>query len=268
MTDLNKPRQNHLLDALPNEEYERLLPYLELVPMELGKVLHESGAQAGYAYFPTTCLISLYYNLENGASSEVALVGNEGMVGIALFMDGGIMLNRAAVVSAGYAYRLQGQQFARESKQNLPLLKLLLRYTQALITQLAQTAVCNRHHTIDQQLCRFILLSLDRLAGSDLMMTQELIASMLGVRRESVSEAIGKLQRAGLVAYHRGRLTVLNRPGLEARVCECYQVVKTEFDRLLPMTPRQEPSTSHNRALSSIENHEMNLSPLPSKAAK
>jgi CRP-like cAMP-binding protein len=234
MTDLYSPRQNHLLDALPTAEYERLLPHLELVPMALGEVIYESGCELRHAYFPTTCIVSLLYVMATGQSAEIAVVGNEGMVGVALFMGGGSMPNRAVVQSSGYGYRLRALLLQHESSGNGPLLRLLLRYTQALITQMAQTAVCNRHHSVDQQLCRWLLLSLDRLAGDELAMTQELIANMLGVRREGVTEAAGKLHRAKLINYRRGHITVLNRPGLEQRVCECYQVVKTEYDRLLP----------------------------------
>jgi CRP-like cAMP-binding protein len=262
------PRKNHLLDALPKEEYEQLLPYLELVPMELGKALHESGEVLRYAYFPTTCIISLIYEMENGASSEVAVIGNEGMVGVALFMDSGRMQNRAVVISAGYAYRLQGQIFVREFNQNASMFNLMLHYTQALITQMAQTAACNRHHTIDQKLCHWLLLHLDRISGHELIMTHELISSMLGVRREGVTDAVGKLQRAGVVDCRRGHVTVLDRRGLEERVCECYQVVKTEFDRLLPGLARQEPSSPPIRALNSLEGRETNLSPLRVKAVK
>ncbi|MGR8941815.1 MAG: Crp/Fnr family transcriptional regulator [Gammaproteobacteria bacterium] len=239
MTAFHNPRQNHLLDALPTEVWERLSPHLEWVPMPLGHVLYESGDELLYAYFPTTCIISLLYVMANGASAEIAMVGNEGIIGVALFMGGRTMPNRAIVQSAGYAYRLRGylllQEFDRSGgRRNGALHHLLLRYTQALITQMAQTTVCNRHHSVDQQLCRWLLLSLDRLSANELTMTQELIANMLGVRREGVTEAAGKLQRAGLIEYHRGHITVLDRPGLEARVCECYQVVKTESDRLLP----------------------------------
>jgi len=239
MTELNSPWQNHLLDALPQAEYERLLPLLEQVQMPLGEVLYESGGELRHAYFPTTCIISLLYVMENGASSEIAVIGNDGIVGITLFMGGGTMPNRAVVQSEGYAYRLRAhlliQQFDRyEGRRSGALQHLLLHYAQALMTQMAQTAACNRHHSVDQQLCRWLLLSLDRLASNELIMTQELIANMLGVRREGVTEAAGKLQKAGLIDYRRGQITVLNRPGLEARVCECYQVVKTEFDRLLP----------------------------------
>jgi CRP-like cAMP-binding protein len=242
MTDPHSPRRNHLLDALPAAEYERLSPHLELVPMPLGEVLYESGEELRYAYFPTTCIVSKLYAMENGQSAEIAVVGNDGVIGVALFMGGGTMPNRAVVQSAGYAYRLRGhlllQEFDRSGgRRSGALHDLLLRYTQALITQMAQTAVCNRHHSVDQQLCRWLLLSLDRLPSNELTMTQELIANMLGVRREGVTEAAGKLQHAGLIHYSRGHITVLDRPGLEARVCECYQVVKTEFDRLLPPPP-------------------------------
>lgn len=202
--------------------------------MPLGQVLYESGDELIYTYFPTTCIVSLLYVMENGQSAEIAVIGNEGIVGVALFMGGKTMPNRAVVQSAGHAYRLRGQHLLQEFNRYGELLHLLLRYTQALITQMAQTAVCNRHHSVDQQLCRWLLLSLDRLAGDQLVMTQELIANMLGVRREGVTEAAGSLQKAGLIKYTRGRITVINRPGLEERVCECYQVVKTEFDRLLP----------------------------------
>jgi len=207
---------------------------LERVPMKLGEVLYESGGELRYAYFPTNCIVSLLYVMENGASAEIAVVGNEGLIGVALFMGGGTMPNRAVVQSGGFAYRLRGSLMMQEINRNGSLLRLLLRYTQALITQMAQTAVCNRHHTLDQQLCRWLLLSLDRLTNNELTMTQELIANMLGVRREGVTEAAGKLQQAGLIEYGRGRIKVVDRPGLEARVCECYQVVKTETDRLLP----------------------------------
>ncbi|WGS88222.1 Crp/Fnr family transcriptional regulator [Methylomonas sp. UP202] len=234
MTDLNYPQQNHLLNALPPEEYERLLPHLELVDTPLGQVIYESGGELRYVYFPTNCIISLLYVMENGASAEIAVVGNDGMVGVAMFMGGGSMPNRAVVQSAGCAYRLRGTLLMQEFNRYDAMLHLLLRYTQALITQMAQTAVCNRHHSVDQQLCRWLLLSLDRLPSNELTMTQELIANMLGVRREGVTEAAGKLQQAGLIQYSRGRITVLDRPGLEERVCECYRVVKTESDRLLP----------------------------------
>ena len=228
------PHQNHLLDALPRSDYERITSHLELVPLALGDVLYESGSKLRYVYFPTTCIISLLYVMEDGASAEIAIVGNEGILGISLFMGGETTPSRAIVQSAGYAFRLKAQLLKEEFGRFGPTMHLLLRYTQALITQMAQTAVCNRHHSVDQQLCRWLLLSLDRLSSSELAMTQELIANMLGVRREGVTEAAGKLQDAGLIRYRRGMISVLDRPGLEARSCECYQVVKTEFDRLLP----------------------------------
>ena len=234
MTGQHDPRQNHLLAALPQQEYARLLPDLDLVPMPLGEVLYEPGTQMRHVYFPTSCIVSLLYVMEDGASAEIAVVGNEGIVGVSLFMGGESTTSRAVVQSAGHAYRLKGQLLKDEFYRAGPVQQLLLRYTQALLTQMAQTAVCNRHHTVDQQLCRWLLLSLDRLPSSDLTMTQELIANMLGVRREGVTEAAGKLQRAGLIEYRRGHITVLNRAGLEARVCECYAVVKKELDRLLP----------------------------------
>jgi CRP-like cAMP-binding protein len=239
MTDSPSPRQNYLLGSLPTDEYERLSQNLELVQMPLGKVIYESGDELRHAYFPTNCIVSLLYVMENGASAEIAVVGNDGIIGVALFMGGGTMPNRAVVQSAGYAYRLRAHHLMQEfdrfgGRRHGTLHDLLLRYTQALITQMAQTAVCNRHHSVDQQLCRWLLLSLDRLTSNELTMTQELIANMLGVRREGVTEAAGKLQQAGLINYSRGHITVLDRPGLEARVCECYQVVRTEFDRLLP----------------------------------
>lgn len=232
------PHRNQLLDALPASDYERLGTHLELVPMALGDVLYESGSQLQYVYFPTTSIVSLLYVMEDGSSAEIAIVGNEGILGISLFMGGNTTPSRAVVQSAGHGFRLKAQLLKDEFGRFGPTMHLLLRYTQALITQMAQTAVCNRHHSIDQQLCRWLLLSLDRLSSNQLSMTQELIANMLGVRREGVTEAAGKLQDAGLIRYHRGRITVLDRPGLEARSCECYQVVKTEFDRLLPYDAR------------------------------
>ena len=228
------PRQNHLLSALPASDYARLEPHLELIPMRLGDVLYEPGVQLRYVYFPTSSIVSLLYVMEDGASAEIAVVGNEGMVGVALFMGGETTPSRAVVQSAGHAYRLKGQTLKEEFRRAAGLQHLLLRYTQALLTQMAQTAVCNRHHSVDQQLCRWLLLSLDRLPTNKLTMTQELIANMLGVRREGVTEAAGKLQAAGLINYSRGHITVLDRPRLEAQACECYQVVKKEFDRLLP----------------------------------
>jgi CRP-like cAMP-binding protein len=233
----HSPKQNRLLEDLPAADYERLLPYLELVPLELGWALYESGSQQGYMYFPTTSIVSLLYVMEDGSSAEIAVVGSEGVVGIALFMGGETTPSRAVVQSAGYAYRLEAMLLKKEFERGGPLQYLLLRYTQALITQMAQTAVCNRHHSVEQQLCRWLLLSLDRLPSNELTMTQELIANMLGVRREGVTEAAGKLQAAGLIQYSRGKITVLDRPRLEARVCECYAVVKRESDRLLARRP-------------------------------
>ena len=230
----HSPRQNALLAALPEAVAQRLFPLLELVPLPLGSALYESGALLRHVYFPTSAIVSLLYELENGASAEIAVVGNEGIVGIALFMGGDTMPNRAVVQSEGHAYRLQGRSLKEEFKRGGVLQHLLLRYTLALLAQMAQTAVCNRHHTVDQQLCRWLLLSLDRLPANELSMTQELIANMLGVRREGVTEAAGRLQDAGLIRYSRGRITVVDRPGLEARVCECYAVVRKEFGRLLP----------------------------------
>jgi CRP-like cAMP-binding protein len=234
LEQIHKPQQNHLLDSLPDEVFERLKPTLELVPMPLGQVLYESGGRLNHVYFPTTAIVSLLYVMESGASAEIAIVGNEGILGISLFMGGETTPSRAVVQSAGYGYRLKSQIIKQEFSQNGPMMQLLLRYTQALLTQMAQTAVCNRHHSIEQQLCRWLLLSLDRLSANELNMTQELIANMLGVRREGVTEAAGKLQREGLIEYTRGHIKVKDRAKLEKRVCECYQVVKTEFDRLLP----------------------------------
>jgi CRP-like cAMP-binding protein len=228
------PRQNKLLAALPAREYERLRSHFEPVQMPLGSVVYESGSQLQFLYFPTDCIVSLLYVMEDGASAEIAVAGNDGLVGIALFMGGQTTPSRAVVQSAGHAYRLGASVLKREFEHGGPLQRLLLRYTQALITQMAQTAVCNRHHSVEQQLCRWLLLSLDRLPTNELTMTQELIANMLGVRREGVTEAAGKLQQAGVIHYSRGHIVVLDRPRLEARVCECYGVVKREFDRLLP----------------------------------
>jgi len=236
--EVPNPHQNHLLDALPAADYDRLAPHLELIPMPLGDVLYESGGHLRYVYFPTTCIISLLYVMEDGASAEIAVVGNEGILGISLFMGGETTPSRAVVQSAGHAYRLKAELLKSEFERFGPTMHLLLRYTQALITQMAQTAVCNRHHSVDQQLCRWLLLSLDRLLSNELSMTQELIANMLGVRREGVTEAAGRLQDAGLIEYRRGRITVLDRTAVEARSCECYQVVKSEFDRLLPYVAR------------------------------
>jgi len=232
------PRQNHLLAALPEADYERIAPHLELVELKLGQVLYESGSRMRHVYFPTTSIVSLLYVMADGASAEIAVVGNDGIIGISLFMGGESTPSRAVVQSAGESYRLKADLLKEEFNRSGPAMHLLLRYTQALITQMAQTAVCNRHHSVDQQLCRWLLLSLDRLSSNELSMTQELIANMLGVRREGVTEAAGKLQDAGLIRYRRGKITVLDRPGLEARTCECYGVVKAEFDRLLPYVVR------------------------------
>jgi len=234
MLDTTEPRNNFLLDALPDPEWQRWQQVLEKVEMPLGQVLYESGATLPHVYFPTTSIVSLLYVMENGASAEIAVVGNEGLVGVSLFMGGESTPSRAVVQSAGHGLRLEAQLMKDEFNRAGPVLHLLLRYTQALITQMSQTAVCNRHHSLDQQLCRWLLLSLDRLRANDLVMTQELIANMLGVRREGVTEAAVKLQQAGLISYTRGHITVLDRPGLEKRTCECYAVVKREYDRLLP----------------------------------
>lgn len=228
------PKKNQLLAALPDSEWLRWSPQLEQVEMPLGQVLYESGIKLDHVYFPTSAIVSLLYVMENGASAEIAVVGNEGIVGISLFMGGESTPSRAVVQSAGQGFRLKAQTMKDEFNRAGPVLHLLLRYTQALITQMAQTAVCNRHHTLDQQLCRWLLLSLDRLQGNELVMTQELIANMLGVRREGVTEGALKLQKAGLIRYARGRISVLDRQGLEKRTCECYAVVKKEYDRLLP----------------------------------
>ncbi len=227
------PKLNHLLAALPAEEWQRWQPQLELVEMPLGQVLYESGAALSHVYFPTTAIVSLLYVMKNGASAEIAVVGHDGMVGVSLFMGGESTTSRAVVQSAGWGYRLRAPVIKSEFNRE-PVLHLLLRYTQALITQMAQTAACNRHHSVDQQLSRWLLLSLDRLQGSELVMTQELISNMLGVRREGVTEGALKLQRAGLIKYTRGRITILDRKGIEALSCECYAVVKNEYDRLLP----------------------------------
>ncbi|MBS1156918.1 MAG: Crp/Fnr family transcriptional regulator [Proteobacteria bacterium] len=230
----SNPRKNCLLSALPDAEWQRWQPQLELVDMPLGQVLYESGNTLRYVYFPTTAIVSLLYVLEDGASAEIAVVGNEGIVGISLFMGGESTPSRAVVQSAGRGFRLKAKAMKDEFDRAGPVLHLLLRYTQALITQMAQTAVCNRHHSLDQQLCRWLLLSLDRLQDNELVMTQELIANMLGMRREGVTESALKLQAAGLIRYARGHITVLDRKGLEERTCECYAVVKKEYDRLLP----------------------------------
>jgi CRP-like cAMP-binding protein len=231
---LHSPQKNRLLAAMPEADLEALEPLLEHVAMPLGQAVYESGGPQGYVYFPTSSIVSLLYVLADGATAEIAVTGNEGLVGISLFMGGETTPSRAVVQSAGEGYRLRGSALKKEFERGGALQHLLLRYTQALITQMTQTAVCNRHHSVDQQLCRWLLLSLDRLPGNQLVMTQELIANMLGVRREGVTEAAGKLQAEGLIEYSRGRITVVDRKKLEARVCECYAVVKKEYDRLLP----------------------------------
>jgi len=231
---LPDPRQNHILASLPPAARERLFPHLKLVTLPLASVLYEAGDAQRYIYFPVDSIVSLLYVLKDGASAEIAVVGNDGAIGVALFMGGETTTNRAIVQSAGSAYRLTRARLKQEFERHGEMLHILLRYTQALITQMAQTAVCNRHHSVDQQLCRWLLLSLDRLASDTLTMTQELIANMLGVRREGVTEAAGKLQNLGIIQYSRGKITVLDRPGLESLCCECYQVVKTETDRLMP----------------------------------
>lgn len=234
MSAITTALSNRLLAALPHGIQDKLLPHMELVDMPLGKVLYESGCAIHHVFFPIDSIVSLLYVMSNGASAEISLVGDEGIVGIAAFMGGNSTPSRAVVQSAGQAYRLPAQRLKDEFNRHGPLQNLLLLYTQALITQMAQTAVCNRHHSIDQQLCRWLLLSLDRLPDNHLSMTQELIANMLGVRREGVTEAAGKLQKMNVIEYSRGHITVLDRPGLETLCCECYQVVKNETDRLLP----------------------------------
>jgi CRP-like cAMP-binding protein len=233
MSSKQDPNQNHLMAALLDAEFDRLSPHLELIPMKLGDVLYESGDKVQYVYFPTTAIISLHYLLENGGSSEIAGVGNEGVLGISSFMGGDSTPSRAVVQTGGFGYRLPAHILMEEFNRAGPVMRLLLRYTQALLTQMSQTAVCNRHHTVEQQLCRWLLLTLDRLASNELTMTQELIANMLGVRREGVTEAAGRLQGYGYISYRRGHITVLDRKGLEQDVCECYGVVKKEFARLL-----------------------------------
>jgi CRP-like cAMP-binding protein len=238
MPDESAPLQNQILSALPQAERERLFPHLQRVELPLGKVLYESGGRLRHVYFPTDSIVSLLYVMENGASAEIAVVGNDGAIGVALFMGGETTTNRAIVQSAGSAYRLSGARLKREFDRHGELLHILLRYTQALFTQMSQTAVCNRHHSVDQQLCRWLLLSLDRLDSNQLSMTQELIANMLGVRREGVTEAAGKLQKSGAIEYSRGKIKVLNRPQLERSSCECYAVVKKETERLVRLGSR------------------------------
>lgn len=241
--------QNFLLDALHGEVEARLAPHLQLVDLPLGKVIYESGGHLNHVYFPTNCIISLLYVMENGASAEISVVGNEGLVGVAVFMGGDTTPSRAIVQSAGSAYSLPSRILKQEFNADADMRTLMLRYTQALITQMAQTAVCNRHYSIDQQLCRWLLLSLDRLSGNNLTMTQELIANMLGVRREGVTDAAGKLQRQGIITYSRGHITVLDRPSLERLCCECYAVVRTETDRLLPYLPPPQAGQPSIRAI-------------------
>ncbi len=231
----DNPRDNHLLASLPDAEWERCRPMLERVDLPLGKVLYEAGQRVTHAYFPTSAMVSLQYLTEQGSLTEIAVVGNEGVVGVSLFMGGHSTTSSAVVQSAGKGFRLSADQVMPEFNRGGPLMHLLLRYTQALITQMSQTAVCNRHHSVDQRLCRWLLRSLDRLASRELTMTQEMIANMLGVRREGVTEAASHLQKDGVIKYHRGHITVLDRARLEKRSCECYAVVKVEYDRLLPM---------------------------------
>ena len=233
MSSPHNPSQNHILAALPTAEFEPLAAHLELVPLALGEILYEPGVQLQHAYFPTTAIVSLHYVTESGASAETAGVGNEGLVGISLFMGGDTTPSSAVVQTAGHAYRLERRLLKQEFNRGGLLFRVLLRYTQALITQMNQTAACNRHHSVEQQLCRWLLLTLDRLPSNELVMTQDLVASMLGVRREGITEAAGNLQRAGLIRYRRGHISVLERPGLEAAVCECYAVVRKELVRLL-----------------------------------
>lgn len=230
----HNPKQNFLLAGLPHDDYERILPHLELVPMPLGMAVCEAGVEMEYVYFLTSSIVSQLYESRDGTATETAVIGHEGLVGVTLFMGGGTSLNRAVVKSAGYGFRLKAKLLKDEFYRGGALQSLLLRYTQALLTQMSQTAVCNRHHSVVQQLCRWLLLSLDRLPSNEMSMTQELIGNMLGVRRESVADAAGKLQDEGLIHYTRGHISVLNRPGLESRVCECYAGVKAEYDRLLP----------------------------------
>jgi CRP-like cAMP-binding protein len=234
MGHIPDPRQNWLLSALAEAEWERLSPHLEPIAMELGDVLYDSGGKLSHVYFPTTAIVSLLYVMENGASAEIAVVGNEGLVGISLFMGGQSTSSQAMVQAGGDGFRLPASVLMQEFNRGGAVLHLLLRYTQALITQMAQTSACNRHHALDQQLCRWLLLTLDRLPASELVMTQELLSTILGVRRASISDAAGQLQRDGLIRYERGRISVLDRPALEGRACECYAVVKKEYDRLLP----------------------------------
>jgi CRP-like cAMP-binding protein len=253
MPPIHSPNQNHLLAALPAEEFERWLAHLQLVPMPLGEILYEPGEQLQHAYFPTTAIVSLHYVTESGASAEIAGVGNEGIVGISLFMGGDTTPSSAVVQTAGHAYRLERRLLKEEFDRAGPVLRLLLRYTQALITQMTQTAVCNRHHSIEQQLCRWLLMTLDRIPSGELVMTQELVARMLGVRREGITEAAGNLQRAGYIRNRRGHIAVLERSGLEKTTCECYSVVRIEFDRLLAAIPQRNRLQKTDRSSSRID---------------
>jgi len=247
MSSIHNPSQNHLLAALPTVEFDALAAHLEWVPLRLGESLYEPGEKLQHAYFPTTAIVSLHYVTESGASAETAGVGNEGVVGVSLFMGGETTSSSAVVQTAGHAYRMEGQRLKDEFNRAGLMQRLLLRYTQALLTQMAQTAVCNRHHSLEQQLCRWLLLTLDRLPTNELIMTQELVASMLGVRREGITEAAGKLQRAGLISYRRGHISVLDRQGLETHACECYAVVKKELARLLPDEQYRQDSAATDR---------------------
>ena len=233
---LNRPLkdQNHLFHSIPSADWERLLPHIEKIEMNLGMILSEPGMKLSHAYFPTTAIISVLHALENGSSAEVAAIGNEGLAGISIFMGGGTSSSSCIVKSAGIGYRIKSNVLLEEFNYSVPLMHLFLRFTQALITQITQTAVCNRHHLLEQQLCRLLLINLDRLSGNQLHMTQELIARLLGVRREGITEAALKIQSAGYIKYARGHVTILDRLGLEKRSCECYKVVKTEYQRLLP----------------------------------
>jgi CRP-like cAMP-binding protein len=241
MSSPHSPQQNLLLASLPGAEFEVIAAHIELVPLALGEVLYESGEQLLHAYFPTTAIVSLHYVTESGASSEIAGVGNEGMVGVSLFMGGNTTTSSAMVLTAGHAYRVERRFLRQEFNRAGPLMHLLLRYTQALITQMCQTAVCNRHHSVEQQLCRWLLTTMDRIPSGQLTMTQELVASILGVRREGVTESAGNLQRAGLIRYRRGHIEVVDRAGLEKTACECYAVVKKEIDRLVTDIPNGDP---------------------------
>jgi CRP-like cAMP-binding protein len=244
MPSIHSPNQNHLLAALPTAEFERLAVQLELVPLPLGEILYEPGGQLQHAYFPTTAIVSLHYVTESGASAETAGVGNEGVVGVSLFMGGNTTPSSAVVQTAGHAYRLERRLLEREFNRNEFMQRLLLRYTQALVTQMMQTAACNRHHSVEQQLCRWLLSTLDRVSSGELVMTQQLVASMLGVRREGITEAAGDLQHAGFIRYRRGHISVLDRSGLESRVCECYGVVKKELSRLLSDVRHRQETTA------------------------